>query len=299
MAKRRRSSASRGKGKKKDSPLWQWVLVALAAFLLYKGLDYFLAPGMMSSDKRRVIVKAGKKTPEPSPTAKPQPETGLIKKWSFEAAAPHLPEGAYPDNYQATPIGKKDGALLAYAKLIPGKKPGPQGMTHTQPGLRVLMWNGKNYQPGEFSFAALDPALARISSKSFVGPPQISAKPLLEGDVAIYSAKIFLSNDPREVQAFIQVSEQGADWVQLHHASGKKIPAAFLLGTTQENTRSLKQQSYGGKSYLILENGTLDPYKTYEGFQWNLQAYYWDGKAFVYDQEYSDKLTKEKKLSEH
>ena len=284
MAKRKRR-----KKKKKDSTFWQWVVVALAALLLYKGLDYFL-PRDQGEVKKSTSVS---KEPSPSPEEGPSP----IEKWTFESASQFLPKEGYRDNFNTIPLAKKDRALLSYAKKIPGKSPGHKGLVNTRPGLRYLFWDGKKYQTEDLSFSALEPSLGKLSSKNFVGLPRVGKKSIPVDQGEIFPTEIFLSNDDRSIIAYLMVSESGIAWAPLNHASGKKIPAAFVKGTTKETTQGIKNQKHDGKNYLILENGVLDEDRPYAGYKWNIQTYFWDGNNFVYDQEYSQELTRKKKLN--
>jgi hypothetical protein len=297
----RRSNRSQGKKTKKGSALWQWLGVALAAFLLYQGLNYFLARQESAPARKKpsAVSRREDREVKPSPSAEPEASGGPVKKWSFAAAGRFLPEGAYEDNYQATPVGDNYGALLSFAKKIEGKDPGPKGLTHTRPGLRYLVWDGKSYRTADLPFDDLEASLGDISARQFVGLPQVNEQPFLNNGAALFSTKIFLSEDDRHVTAYFVLDGEGIRWAPLHHASGKKMAAAFGEGTTQKTTRSVKQQKYDGKYYLIVENGVLDEYKSYAGYQWNVQAYFWDGKNFTYDDAYSKKLTQAKKLADH
>jgi len=294
MAKKRSRGKTRKKSKK-DSPLWQWILVALLAFALYKGLDHFLGPDWQDPGSKKPRLSSAKKTQGTPSQKSPEPTAGPVKEWNFKAASRFLPTEAIDENFQPTPIKDKKGALLAYAKKIPGKNPGPQGLTDTRPGLRVLEWNGQRYDSVDLSFADLEKSLGGLSAKKFEGLPRLEAQRIQLGEAEIIPARIFLSKDNREVVAYLLVQQEGIRWAPLHHASGKKMPAAFVVGTTQKNTRKIQHQKHGGKNYLIVENGVLDEYKAYAGYQWNIQAYFWDGNEFTYDKEYSKKLTEAKK----
>ncbi len=291
MPKRQRSN------KKGLSTFWQWVLVALAAFIFYKGLDYFLSLKGPKTPKGPTHKIAKDAAPgQPSATPSPSPGAGPVKKWNFESAAPFLPPDAYEDNFQTVPLKDETDVLLAYAQKKAGVQPGPQGLTGTRPGVRYLRWDGKNYQTQEISLKELEAALGNLSIKNFQGLPQIEKKSMKEGETEIFPAKLFLSGDDREVVAFLSVDSSGLKWAPLHHASGKKMPAAFVQGTTRESTQKISQQKNRGKNYLIIEHGVLDEFRTYEGYDWRVQAYFWDGMQFAYDKDYSDELTKAKKV---
>lgn len=290
MAKPKRSS----KKKKKDSPLWQWVLVALVAFGLYQVLNHFL-PKMTGKETEKPAPAAQKST---LPKSRPETEEisgAPVKKWNLEEAQKYLPKSAYPDNVEPWPLPERTGVLLAYARRLSGIEPGPQGLTNTRPGLRSLRWDGKEYKKEDISFGDLDSALPGISEKNFEGLPHLGKNPFDEGKSIIYPTRLFLKGDDREVMAYLKVSEAGTEWAPLNHPSGKRIPAAFVLGTTAETTRQVRHRKHGGRNYLIVENGILDEARAYEGFQWTVQAYYWDSDHFEYDSEFSKKLTESKK----
>jgi hypothetical protein len=239
-----------------------------------------------------------KAAPAPKPTPAPETQAAApITEWTFQSAKKFLPAGAYPDNFRPVPLEKDQGALIAYAKKIPGKDPGPQGLTNTQPGLQVLSWDGKQYQGREIDFAKLGAALGEIPWQKLEGLPQFNQMPLREGNAILYPLRLFLQQDNREILAFLEVEGTNAQWAQLKNPIGKRMPALFVLGTTANDSRKFRQQKIGGRNYLILELGSLDPLKTYEGYQWQVQAYYWDGQEYVYDPEFSKKLTEAKKSS--
>jgi hypothetical protein len=289
--------ASKKKSKKKSTPLWQWALLALGAFLLYRGLQYYLSPERYPP-KKTISVK---KTPEtttpheagPSPT--PGVKGGPIQQWDFKSTGQLLPEGAYPDNFVPIPVKESQSGLLAFAKTLPGKRPGPQGLTNTQPGLSLFRWKDKKYEGQELKFSDLEPALSGINVQKFSGPPQVSKKPFSEAEAEIFTTQIFMGDDPRQVMAFFAVDATGIHWAPLQEADGKKLPAAFVKGTTKDTTRNVHTEKHSDKNYLIVETGKLDPAKLYEGYHWKVEAYFWNGQSFVYDNEYSDKLTKDKK----
>ena len=290
MAKRKRSSGR----KKKDSPLWQWILVALVAFGLYQVLNHYLPK--MGEEKPRKPVSAAKRLPTKKiQTPAEESPAEPVKKWTLEEAQKYLPKSAYPDNIEPFSIPKQSAALLAYAQTRSGVQPGPKGLTNTRPGLRSLRWNGKEYQKDDVSFEALDSALGGISVENFEGLPHLGKNPFDEGNAMIYPTRVFLKGDDREVMAYLSVTEEGTRWAPLNHPSGKKIPAAFVLGTTAKTTRQVRHRKHGGRNYLIVENGILDEMRAYEGFQWTVQAYYWNEDHFEYDSEFSKKLTEAKK----
>lgn len=300
MASKRKKTARRRK--KNDSPLWQWALVALAAFLIYKGIDYYLGPREKGLSRPPSQTATSQKSSEGS--ASPSQSlgadiTGPIKKWDFAHTEKFLPKNAYPDNFQPTQLEGETGALVAYAKTLPGVEPGPQGLTKTQPGLRWVKWTGKDYQTEDLSFEKLDTALGEVSSKMLEGLPRVGTAPFWEGDVKIYPTRLFLKNDNREIMAYLKVGPNGIDWAPLKHVSGKKMPAAFVLGTTAEQSRQVRHRKYAGRNYLIIENGILDELKAYEGYQWSVQAYYWDKGQFVFDADYSKNLTEAKRSAKN
>lgn len=283
MAKRRR--------KNQDSPLWQWLLVAAVAFGLYRGIDFYLNRKEAAPSKALSGPVAQKVVP-PSETQEAVP----ITEWTFQSARKFLPEGAYPDNFQPIPLDKEKGALLSFAKKISGKTPGPQGLTNTQPGLRLIHWDGKEYRTQELDFEKLQASLGDVPLQKLEGLPRLNP-PLKEGDVVLYPTRLFLHEDSREIVAYVQVQGAKVQWAPLKNPSGKRMPAAFVLGTTAQDSRQVRQQKVGGRNYLVLEIGLLDEIKTYEGYQWQVQAYYWDGQEYVYDPEFSQKLTEAKKGS--
>jgi hypothetical protein len=279
--------------KKQDSPLWQWLLVAAVAFGLYKGIDYYL-------NLQPAHPPTAVKSPAPAkaiPTPAPETQATPITAWTFESAKKFLPEQAYPDNFRPVPLEKNQGALLAFAKKIPGKDPGPQGLTNTQPGLQFIHWDGKQYQSQEIEFTKLAPALGDIPLHQLEGLPQFNQLPFKEGDVTLYPMRLFLHQDNREIVAFLEAQGPSVQWAELKNPIGKRMPALFVLGTTATDSRKFRQQKVGGRNYLILEIGTMDELKAYEGYQWQVQAYYWDGQEYVYDADFSKKLTEAKKNS--
>jgi hypothetical protein len=283
MAKRRR--------KTQDSPLWQWLLVAAVAFGLYKGIDFYL-------NRREAVPPKVLKGPIAQKTV-PAPETQKavpITEWTFQSAGKFLPEGAYPDNFQPLPLEKNHGALLAFAKKIPGKDPGPQGLTNTQPGLSLIHWNGREYQTQPLDFEKLEASLGDVPLKKLEGLPRLNP-PLKEGESSLYPMRLFLHEDNREVLAYVQLRGDKMEWAPLKNPSGKRMPAAFVLGTTAQDSRQIRQQKFGGHNYLVLEIGILDELRAFEGYQWQVQAYFWNGQEYVYDPEYSLKLTESKKKS--
>jgi hypothetical protein len=294
------------KSAKKKPVLWQWVIVAAAAFLLYQGLEYWLSPDRKASTHRTVAVKgknekraapvtppaATKPRPTPSPTPAPQATAAPVPKWDFKNAARFLPPEAYPDNYSAVPLPAAPSGLLAYAKTIPGKKPGPQGLTNTQPGLRSLWWDGKHYQTKDLDFEALKPTLSGLR---LVGPPQLERKAWIENGGSVYPVKLFLNDETRLVSGFVVIDAEGPRWAPLQGEGGKTGPAAFLQGTTAAVTRKVSKLEREGKRYVVVEKGSLDLVKPEAGYQWKVEAYAWNGKAFVLDAEVSAKLTQEKK----
>lgn len=288
------------KSKKKSTSLGQWILVALGALLLYRGLQYFLAPRETPAKKPPVVERVlSTAEPHASPSPSPTPLKAPLAHWDFQSAARLLPDNAYPDNYLSILVKDSQGGLLAYAKVLPGKKPGPQGLTHTQPGLSFFRWKENQYQGQALNFSQLEPALPGIPLKKLTGLPQVEKKPWIEGETEVFPAKLFLEDDPREVSAWIAVGPGGVEWAPLQTADGKSNPAAFLQGTTRDLTRQVRTEKHDGKNYLIVETGKLDLARAYEGYRWKVEAYAWEGNKFVFDKEYSEQLTKEKKTTDH
>ena len=88
MAKLRKRLRQSGKGKtKKDSPLWQWVLVVVLAFGLYYLLDIYL--DFREKDQSPPSVGAQS---EPNFEKENSPEI----EWSLERAEAFLPKNADP-----------------------------------------------------------------------------------------------------------------------------------------------------------------------------------------------------------
>ncbi|MCE9623899.1 MAG: hypothetical protein K8R69_00375 [Deltaproteobacteria bacterium] len=299
----------KSKKKTKQSPqLWQWVIVAGAAFLLYQGLQHFLQPGKKAPEKKIVAVKGKsekpgkespppakpKPTPAPTPMPTPQVTAAPVTKWDFKNAGRFLPKEAYPDNYTALPSGNSAG-LLAYAKIVAGKKPGPQGLTNTEPGLRAVVWDGKKSQSQDLDFHALQPALGGLK---LVGPPQPERKPWISDGATIYPVKLFLNDETRLMVAFVRLEGSQLSWAPVAHEEGKTSAAAFLQGTTAAVTRRVNKVEHDGKHYIVVEKGSLDLTKPEAGYQWKVEAYAWNGKAFAFDKAYSAALTKEKKSAE-
>lgn len=282
MAKRRR--------KRQDSPLWQWLLVAALAFGLYKGIDYYLY-------RREAPAPPPPQSLTPPKTETPGQKTEPIQDWNLESAGQFLPSDAFEDNIQPTSLPDKKGVLLAFAKKVPGKKPDPKGLINTRPGLRLIRWNGNQYQTQEIDFEKLEPSLGGIPVSRLEGLPHLKEKPWQDGETKIYPARIFLHGDSREILAYLQVRDEQATWAPLKNPVGKKMPAAFVLGTTAKSSTQLRQEKFGNHDYLILETGLLNELKPYEGYQWRVQAYYWDGEQYLYDTDYSRKLTEAKKTN--
>jgi hypothetical protein len=278
---------------------WQWLLIAAAAFLLYQLIQHYL-PGKKPAPKPPP-PKPVKEAPKPraeerAPTPSPQALREPAGKWDFQTAGRLLPAGAYADNYAAIPLGDSTSGLLAYAKTLPGKTPGRQGLTNTQPGISLFQWNQDKYQPHELNFSELE-TLPGVKAQRFTGLPQIEKKPIIGGKVQVFSVKVFMGEDPRKVQAYALVDKTGLTWAPLQRADGSKTTAAFMKGTTRDTTRDVKVEQHDGKTYLIQETGRLDPLKPYEGYRWKVEAFGWDGSAFVFDRKYSETLTKGKQTN--
>lgn len=310
MAKRRRNTRRSTKNK---SSLGQWIIVVIVGVLTYKAVDYFL-PRLFSnnsqiSQRDKSTSQKQQTTPKKSSTAKTENKTENakleetdkkeIKNLSFQETQKLLPKDAFKDNFETIAMEKESSALIAHSKLIPGKKPDPKGESNTQPGLRYLKWDGKDYQKQDLNFKELKPALGSLASKNMVGMPKIEQSPFYKDKEKseLYLARLFFDNDSRDVLAVVEVDEKGAHWASLNHASGKKIPAAFSQGTTKDTTRKVIAKQYQGKPYIVVENGELDEFRPYAGYLWTVQAYYWNGKKFVYDSNYSESLTRTKRLS--
>lgn len=310
MAKKRRNSR---RPPQKKSSLGKWLLLVVVGVLTYKGADYFL-PRLFSDKPSGSIASNQKKSSKgatqnkisqtPSQKAAQKDEAAVkdaekkpLASLSLEETQKLLPKNAFPDNFDTIPMETQEAALISHAKTISGKKPGPKGETNTQPGLRYVKWTGQDYQNQDLNFDKLKPALGSLASKKMVGLPKVEASPFAKGKSELYLAKMFFEGDNREVLAVIEVNDKGADWASLHHASGKKIPAAFSQGTTKETTRQVLAVKHDGKPYLIVENGELDEFRPYAGYLWSAQAYYWDGSQFVYDSKYSQSLTRSKRLA--
>lgn len=297
---------------KKNSPsILQWVLVAAAAFLLYKGLEFVLSDHrpaakktaspvvkLKPKEKGAAPIPAPANTPAPSahasPAPSPPPATGAVKKWDFQETARLLPAGSFPDNYAAIPVKDNEIGLLSHAKLIPGKKPGPKGLTNTRPALSWNKLEGENYRTQELDFAPLKDALGNASFLKLSGLPVVEKSPLLKGDKSLFVSKLFLGEDPMEAVAIVQTDPAGIHWANTIGADGKSRPAAFLTGTTRLATKNFSTASRGGKTYLIVEQGQLNEKRLHEGYRWEVSAFAWNGSSFVYDKDYSGELTKKK-----
>ncbi|HCU24615.1 MAG TPA: hypothetical protein DF383_06335 [Deltaproteobacteria bacterium] len=284
------------KGRKKKSPLgWQWVLIAAAALALYWGLQYFLNPGegmgQKNSNPKITVTTA---TPTPQATATPDPGAP-VAKWNFESAKPFLPEDAYPDNYSALNIDSSPSGLLAYAKMIPGERLGPQGATGTEPGLRLLHWDGSAYQSSDLDFRNLQAAIGKFRAS---GLPQVERRPFASNGSQVYSAKLFSNDDSRIAVVYFIVDEAGIRWAPLMNSEGKTQNAAFLQGTTAAVTRRIRRLEEDGKTFIVMEKGTLDLDSPEIGYRWKVYAYFWNGKIFSLDKSLSEKLTEEKQASD-
>ncbi|HKY63025.1 MAG TPA: hypothetical protein VJR29_06375 [bacterium] len=315
MAKKK----SKRSPKKKSTQWWQWLAIAAGAFLLYQGIEHFLYPPKESGSKKSVSLKtkdrkkerakdkerekekpapspvgAARPSPTPTPHASPTPPAatgGPVAKWDFSSAARFLPPEAYPDNYTALALEGSSG-LLAYAKTIPGKKPGPQGLTNTQPGLRALLWNGKAYDAKELDFNAVK---SELENFKLVGLPQPERRPWIGGAAKVYPMKLFFTDETRLAVAYAVVEPNGPRWATVIDSSGKASPAVFLQGTTAAVTRKVRREEKNGKFYIVSERGSLDLDAPEAGYRWKVEAYAWNGKDFVFDKELSAQLTKEKK----
>lgn len=315
MAKKKSKRSSK---KSSTTKWWQWLAIAAGAFLLYQGLEHFLYPPKDGGSKKSVALKSkerkkekekekekekpapspapsGKATPTPHPQASPTPSpaaaSGAVAKWDFNSAARFLPPEAYPDNYTALNLENHSG-LLAYAKVIPGKKPGPQGLTNTQPGLRALIWNGKAYDAKELDFNAVK---SELENFKLVGLPQPDRRPWIGGAAQVFPMKLFFTDETRLAVAYAVVDASGPHWANVLDAGGKSSPAVFLQGTTAAVTRKVRREDRNGKYYIISEKGSLDVAQPEAGYRWKVEAFAWNGKDFVFDKELSAQLTKEKK----
>lgn len=218
-----------------------------------------------------------------------------MKKWDFKDTSRLLPPDAFPDNYQPIPLQGNQLGLLAHAKLIPGKKPGPKGLTNTKPGLTWYKLQNEKYQQQQLNFEELKPALGAAPVQKLSGLPEVNQVPLVKGSKTLLLTRLFLGGDPTEAEAVVEADASGLRWATLVDANGKSQPAAFLKGTTRLTTRELITVLHQGKTYLVASQGSLNEAKLYEGYRWKVAAYYWDGNHFVYDRDYSAKLTKDKK----
>ncbi len=292
---RRKNTRTRKKRKHHNPPWWQWVLVALLALAAYKVLHHFLAYPKAEPPTTPTVSANSKTQSPPPPTPQAGSEPSLVEKWDFNNAARFLPEDAFEDNLLAIPVNKEKSAILGYAKKIEGKTPDPQGLTNTHPGLRFLNWNGKKYEAQELAFDDLTAALGKLNLKQLEGLPQIDSKPLSANGAKFFFAQLFLKDDNRKVSAYLMERNGKMQWAPLHHASGKRMPAAFVTGTTQSHSRSLRHLYQGGKLLLVFESGILDELKAYEGYQWTLQVYAWNGSELSYDADLSQKFTADKR----
>jgi len=313
MAKRKSSK------KKKNTAWWQWIIVAVAAFGLYKAMDHYLAEPQGAASKKtpgKITVASKDKTPEkkpapakpeasphphasptpePRPSPHPTPTAGPVAKWDFKDTSRLLPPDAFPDNYQPIAVQGNQVGLLAHAKLIPGKKPGPKGLTNTRPGLAWYKLQNDKYQEQNLNFDELKPVLGAATVQKMSGLPEVNPVPLVKGDKTLFLSRLFLGGDPMEAEAVLEADGSGLRWANLADASGKTQPAAFLKGTTKLTTREFITVKRQNKIYLVASSGSLNEAKLYEGYRWKVSAYFWDGNRFVYDPEFSEKLTKEKK----
>lgn len=315
MAKKKSKRSSK---KSSNSKWWQWIAIAAGAFILYQGLEHFLYSPKDGPSKKSVTLKtkdrkkekerekekekpsesaapAAKPAPTPAPLATPTPHAvptaGPVSKWDFNAGARFLPPEAYPDNYTVLPVEGSSG-LLAYAKTIPGKKPGPQGLTNTQPGLRALLWNGKSYDAKELDFNAVK---SELENFKLVGLPQLDRRPWIGGAAKVYPMKLFFTDETRLAVAYAVVDANGPHWASVTDSTGKVSPAVFLQGTTAAVTRKVRREDKNGKFYIVSEKGSLDLDKPEAGYRWKVEAYAWNGKDFVLDKDFSAELTKAKK----
>jgi len=150
-------------------------------------------------------------------------------------------------------------------------------------------WESR-YKTG--GFEALKPALGGLKP---VGPPQTERKAWIANGASVFGTKLFLTDETRFVSAFVLVDAAGPRWAPLQGEDGKTVPAAFLQGTTAATTRKVSKRDIGGKPTIVVEKGSLDLSRPEAGYQWKVEAYAWNGKAFVFDKAVSAKLTQEKK----
>lgn len=288
MAKVKRKSrrASPKKGRK-DSPFWQWLLVVLVALGLYYILDFYL-------DSRQNQPSTGVPSSQSQDSSEPreQETQNQNTEWTLERAEAFLPEGADPDHFEVYPLLPQKDALLSYGIPLPNKESDPQGLTNTRPGLRLIREHEGTYQAQSIDLSKLEPAIGKDLLDKFMGRPQISSS-LEKDDFFLIPVRFFLEQEDREVMAYLYVDETQTQWAPLIHASGKKMPAAFWIGTTEKISRKVRHRKRD-QPYLIIEHGLLDELKPYEGFQWKIQAYRWEDGAFRYDEEYSKELTSKK-----
>ncbi len=280
--------------KKKSSYFWQWFVIAAVSILLYQGLkNYFFSQPTSSKKSITISKKQKKKTPPvPTPTPTPAPvltppEAVLPAKWTFASVSPLLPKNAYPDNFQVIPVNGGENALLAYAKIIPGKKPGPDGQTNTLPGIAIFQSAGGKLQPTDLSMEPVRNTFGENIQNKLVGVPQLKQSPFSNRE-PLYSAKIFL-DDPRNLIGLVKLDSGKLSWASLQNAKGGVKPAIFLEGTSETTTRKVRMEKRDGKDYLIIETGTIDLARAHEGYRWQVEAYAWNGNVFVYDPSYRNK----------
>ena len=300
MAKRK---ARRPQKTKNNPPLWQWALIAIVSILAYQGITSYLNKQKTKSSasqphSQTIKIKPSESKPSPVKITETQPSVPAGEEFSFSSSAKLLPKGSYQDNYMPITVEEKKSQLLAYAKLIPGKSPGPKGLTNTKPGLNYYYWKDKKFYSSALDFSALQNAVEGKISQKLSGPPQIKTrKPWISGEKKIYPMQLFLEGDPREIIAFAQVDAEGLRWAQVKSAEGDSKPAAFLKGATKLFNGEIKTVNENGTSWIFTESGWLDEAKPYLGYQWKVKAYRWDGESFVFDSKYSEKLTQQKQKS--
>jgi len=295
--------AKKKSSKKRNSPIWQWVIVGIAAYLVYQGLEHFLPTDAKHQAKKEkeTVVKIAPEGPKEAPAASPKPETkqAEIKKWNFSETSKLLPEGAYPDNYEPLGLKGDQAGLIAYAKTLPGKKPGPKGLTNTQPALRFYFKKqGQQYQGADLDLADLKATVGESVYARLSGLPQVDKQAAIAGATEVFPVKLFLSGDSRVVQAYLAVGEGQGSWAKLSSSKGEPQIAAFVQGTTRLSTSQSLLKKEDGKNYLVFETGKLNEAKLYEGYQWEVKAYRWEGDKFAFDPEMSEKLLKEKKSAQ-
>lgn len=272
----KRRASRRTTRRKKTSPLWQWFLMAFVAFGLYLAVDFYLGTrGSSPTDSPQAALQSGS-----------EQDNNTTDGWSLEKARKFLPKGADPDHFEVYPLLPTGHALLSFGMPLKDKDSDPQGFINIRPGLSFISADGKAQAIG---LSDLEPALGKELLAKLTGRAQVSSS-LVAGDNFLIPIRFFLGQDEREVMAYLLIEDGQAKWAPLTHASGKKMPAAFWVGTTAQVARKVRHRKRA-TPYLIVEHGLLDEARAFEGFQWKTQAYMWDRGSFYYDEDYSHTLS--------